>query len=176
MLIENFIVEYANYRRIGEKAISQVSDEDLNRVINADNNSIAILVRHISGNFLSRFTDFLTSDGEKPWRDRDSEFEGTAFDRDAVEATWARGWDVLESELAKLSDEQLSGTVLIRGEAWTVHGALCRSLAHVAMHVGQIVLLARIFAEENWKWISIPKGKSRDFNKKMEKETGAKIL
>ena len=174
MIVKDFIVEYASYRRIGEKAISQVSDEDLNRAVSVDNNSIAVLVRHISGNFVSRFTGFLTSDGEKPWRDRDSEFAETSYDRKSVEAMWARGWDVLESELAKLSDEQLSDTVFIRGEAWTVHAALCRSLAHVAMHVGQIVLLARIFAEENWKWISIPKGKSREFNEKMETKRSEK--
>jgi Protein of unknown function (DUF1572) len=163
-MIKDFVDEYARYRSIGEKAMAQVSDDDLNRVVSLDANSIAMLVRHISGNLLSRFTDFLTSDGEKSWRNRDSEFEDVQCDRQAVETMWARGWEVLESELSKLGDEHLQQTVSIRSRAWTVHDALCRSLAHVAMHIGQIVLLARILTEGNWKWITIPKGKSREYN------------
>ena len=163
-MIKDFVDEYARYRSIGEKAMAQVSDDDLNRVVSLDANSIAMLVRHISGNLLSRFTDFLTSDGEKSWRNRDSEFEDVRYDRQAVETMWAQGWEVLESELSKLGDEHLQQTVSIRSRAWTVHDALCRSLAHVAMHIGQIVLLARILTEGNWKWITIPKGKSREYN------------
>ena len=163
-MIKDFVDEYARYRSIGEKAMAQVSDDDLNRVVSFDANSIAMLVRHISGNLRSRFTDFLTSDGEKPWRNRDAEFEDVHYDRQAVETMWAQGWEVLESELSKLGDEHLLQSVSIRGRGWTVHDALCRSLAHVAMHVGQIVLLARILTEGNWKWITIPKGKSREYN------------
>jgi hypothetical protein len=171
-MIKDFIDEFARYRSIGEKAIQQVSDEALNEVLSDDNNSIAMIVRHISGNLTSRFTDFLTSDGEKPWRDRDSEFEDTQYDRRDVEQMWAEGWDVMESELSKLSDEHLQRHVYIRGQVLTVHAALCRSLAHFSYHVGQIVLLARIFNGGDWKWITIPKGLSQEYNRNPTKEKG----
>jgi hypothetical protein len=171
-MLKEFAEEYARYRVVGEKAMRQVSDDDLNVVIGPDNNSIAMLVRHISGNFISRFTDFLTTDGEKPWRNRDSEFEDAKYERKDVEKMWAEGWQALEAELARLSDEDLKRTVFIRGQAWTVHGALCRSLAHVASHIGQIVLLARILNDGKWDWITIPKGQSPqyDANPTMEKK------
>ena len=163
-MLKDFIDEYARYRRIGEKAIQQLADTELNIVVSSDINSIAIIVRHISGNFISRFTDFLSSDGEKPWRDRDSEFQEATYTRDAIEKMWAEGWRVLESELATLTDEQLQNTVSIRGQPWTVHDALCRSLAHVSYHIGQIVVMARILKQGDWDWISIPRNKSRDYN------------
>jgi Protein of unknown function (DUF1572) len=171
-MIKDFVYEYSRYRIIGEKAMRQVSEDELNKVLGADNNSIATIVRHISGNLVSRFTDFLTSDGEKPWRDRDSEFEDKESNRQQLEEMWARSWTLLESELSKLGDEHLDHKVLIRGHAWTVHEALCRSLAHVSYHVGQLVLLARILNDGNWEWISIPKGGSGEYNKNpiMEKK------
>ena len=171
-MIQDFAEEYARYRIVGEKAMRQVSDDALNKALGADNNSMATIARHISGNLLSRFTDFLTSDGEKPWRDRDSEFDDKHHDRREIEEMWTRSWNLLESELSKLGDEHLQQKVLIRGHAWTVHEALCRSLAHVSYHVGQLVLLARILTEGDWEWISIPKGGSREYNKKptMEKK------
>lgn len=166
-MIENFVKEYQSYHRIGAKALAQVPDEALNRVIGADNNSVAVIVRHISGNLRSRFTDFLTSDGEKPWRDRDSEFADLSYDRQAVERMWAEGFEVVERELAALNDADLERQVMIRNVPHTVHEALCRSVAHTAYHVGQIVLLARILTESDWQWISIPKGKSQAVNQKM---------
>lgn len=169
-LIKDLVDEYARYRSIGERAIQQVPDESLNSVLGADNNSIAVIVRHISGNLVSRFTDFLNSDGEKPWRDRDSEFQDRHYDRRDVERLWAEGWAVLEAQLSELTDEQMQNQVYIRGQAWTIHAALCRSLAHVAYHVGQIVLLARILNDGNWKWLSIPKGQSGEYNMNPTKE------
>jgi hypothetical protein len=169
-MIKDFISEFARYRDIGEKAMRQVSDVALNEVPGPDKNSIAIIVRHISGNLVSRFTDFLTSDGEKPWRDRDSEFQDISYDRREVERIWSDGWAVLESELSKLSDDGLQQHVYIRGRAWTIHDALCRSLAHVSYHVGQIVLLARILNDAEWQWITIPKGQSREYNMNPTKE------
>ena len=166
----DFVDEYARYRVIGEKAMRQISEDGLNKVLGPDNNSIATIVRHISGNLLSRFTDFLTSDGEKPWRDRDSEFEDKESNRQQLEEMWLRSWNLLESELSKLGDEHLNQKVLIRGHAWTVHEALCRSLSHVSYHVGQLVLLARILSDVNWEWISIPKGGSDEYNKKPKME------
>jgi len=170
MLTKSFLDEYSRYRATGEKAIAQVSDDALNRVASADGNSIAVLVRHISGNMISRFTDFLASDGEKPWRDRDSEFESGPFSRQAVDDAWKRGWEVLEREVGRLRDEDLARTVTIRGQTMTVHEALVRNIAHVAMHIGQIILLARVFAGEKWTTLSIPRGQSREFNQQLAQD------
>ncbi|MDR1990508.1 MAG: DUF1572 domain-containing protein [Acidobacteriaceae bacterium] len=166
MFVKDFIDEYERYRLIGERALAQVSGDGLNRVVAPDGNSVAMLVRHISGNFTSRFTNFLTSDGEKPWRNRDDEFAEGTYSRAEVDETWTAGWRVLNAELRNLTEDDLARTVTIRGQALTVHAALSRSLAHVAMHVGQIVLLARILATKDWQWISIPKGQSQQYNQK----------
>ena len=165
MLISNFIDEYKRYRALGENAMSQVSDGALNVLSVGDGNSIAMIARHVGGNLRSRFTDFLSSDGEKPWRNRDSEFEEGPFTRAQVDDAWSGGFDVVEAELAKLRDEDLGRPVKIRGAEFPVHEALCRSIAHTAMHAGQIVLLAKIAAGDNWKTLSIPKGKSAEFNR-----------
>jgi len=164
MFVKDFVDEYARYRLMGEKAMAQVSEEGLNRVVAPDGNSIAMIVRHIGGNFVSRFTNFLTEDGEKPWRNRDGEFADGVYGRTEIEDAWTTGWSILESELGHLTDADLERFVTIRGTELTVHEALCRSLAHVASHVGQIVLLARIVAPERWQWISIPKGQSQQYN------------
>lgn len=171
MLIKNFIDEYQKYRTMAEKAMAQISDEALNEIPVAEGNSIAMLARHVGGNLASRFTDFLASDGEKPWRDRDNEFADGPYERADVERIWAKGFDILAAELGKLRDEDLTKTIKIRGAELTVHEALCRSLAHAASHVGQIILLAKISAAASWKTLSIPKGKSADYNKnpKLEK-------
>jgi uncharacterized damage-inducible protein DinB len=164
-MIKNFIDEYTRYRLLGEKTMAQVSDEDLNRVIGEGTNSIAMIVRHISGNLISRFTDFLTTDGEKPWRNRESEFEEVEYTREQVDQLWSQGWQALEAELAALTDADLDKQITIRGQAHTVHEALCRSLAHVALHTGQIILLGRIMTGGDWKWLTIPKGKSEQYNR-----------
>jgi len=171
-LVKDFIDEFSRYRALGEKAMAQVSDEGLNRVPTADGNSIAIIVRHIGGNLVSRYTNFLTSDGEKPWRDRDAEFVEGPFSRIDVDGAWKAGWDVLERELAKVTDADLARTIAIRGVTLRVHEALCRSLAHTASHVGQIVLLARIDAAGQWKTLSIPKGQSSQYNQNPTLEKG----
>jgi hypothetical protein len=164
MFVKDFADEYARYRALGEKAMAQVSDEALNRVMVPDGNSIGMLVRHIGGNLVSRFTNFLTEDGEKPWRNRDGEFDDGTFSRAHVDEAWTTGWTTLETELAKLTDEDLERFVTIRGHELTVHQALCRSLAHVAMHIGQIILLARMLAPATWQTLSIPKGQSQQYN------------
>ncbi len=171
-MIKDFIDEYLRYKIIGRKAIDQVPDADLNRVIGEDANSIAVIVRHIGGNLESRFTDFLTTDGEKPWRDREAEFGQNEYGRGEIERVWEGGWAVLERELARLSDADLERQITIRGQAFTVHEALSRSLAHIAYHVGQIVLLARILKGNRWEWISIPRGQSQQYNQNptMEKK------
>ncbi len=166
------LTEFERYRLIGEKALAQVSEEDLNRLPGpiGGHNSIAMIVRHLGGNLLSRFTDFLTTDGEKPWRDRDAEFEERRYTQQEVLEWWNKGWQVLQAELAKLTDADLNRTVTIRGISLTVGEALTRSVAHVAYHVGQIVLLARIASGEQWQWISIPRGQSKDYNLNPTKE------
>lgn len=174
MLTNSFLDEYGRYRATAEKAMAQVSDDALNRVVSADGNSIATLVRHISGNMVSRFTDFLASDGEKEWRDRDGEFESGPFSREEVNDAWKRGWEVLEREVGRLRDEDLARTVTIRGQAMTVHEALVRNVAHVAMHIGQIILLARVSAGTDWNTLSIPRGQSRQFNEQMAREHPAR--
>ena len=174
MLTKSFLDEYARYRATAEKAMAQVPDEALNRVIADDGNSIATLVRHISGNMISRFTDFMASDGEKPWRDRDSEFESGPFLRQELDDAWQRGWEVLNREVGRLRDEDLTRTVTIRGQSMSVHEALVRNVTHVAMHIGQIILLARASAGAGWKTLSIPRGQSRQFNDEMAREHPAR--
>jgi uncharacterized damage-inducible protein DinB len=171
-MIEPYATEFHRYRRIAEKALEQVSDEALNRVPGPDGNSLAMLVRHLSGNLLSRFTDFLTSDGEKPWRRRDEEFEERAYTRAEVEEMWRRGWEVLDGALDSVSESDLSRKVTIRGQELRVDAALARSLAHLAYHVGQMVLMARREQGSDWIWISIPKGGSEQYNRKPTKERG----
>jgi uncharacterized damage-inducible protein DinB len=156
--------EYRRYRQLGERALAQLPDAALNHVSAPDGNSPAMLVRHLSGNLASRFTDFLSSDGEKPWRDREQEFAERPYTRAEVDALWADGWRVLEATLSGLAEADLARTVTIRGEPWSVHAALTRSLAHVAYHVGQLVLLARQGAAAPWQWLSIPKGASAAYN------------
>ncbi len=170
MLIDDIRAEYARYRLLAERAIAQVSDEALNHVPAPDTNSMAMLMRHIAGNFVSRFTDFLTTDGEKPDRDRDREFDEGVYDRADVEAAWKKGWNVLDSELAALTDADLDRTVTIRGQPHTVHEALGRSVAHLAYHVGQMVLLARVHAGSDWKWLTIPKGQSQAYNRSPDRD------
>jgi hypothetical protein len=170
MFVKDFVDEYVRYQQLGEKAVAQASDDGLNRVVAPDGNSIAVLVRHVSGNLVSRFTDFLTSDGEKPSRDRDGEFAGGAFARAEIDAAWKRGFGVVFGELAKMSDADLARAVSIRGVSLTAHEALCRSVAHTAMHTGQIILLARIVAPGDWQTLSIPRGQSKQYNANPTKE------
>src|SRR5438132_1453197 len=172
MLVDDFITEYNRYRALGEKSMAQIPDDALNALPEPESNSIAMIVRHISGNFASRFTDFLTADGEKPWRDRDREFETRRYTRTEVDELWRAGWTVVEDQLKQLRDADLEKTVTIRGQPLTVHAALSRSLAHVAYHVGQIVLLARVHVGAGWQSLSIPKGKSGDYNRAPTRERG----
>jgi len=169
--VKDFIDEFRRYRAQGERAMAQVSDDALNHVPVAEGNSIAMIVRHIGGNLTSRFTDFLTTDGEKPTRDRDGEFNERSYSRGEIEASWIAGFDALERALASIPEDELTRTVTIRAASLTVHEALCRSLAHTAQHIGQIVLLAKIAAGADWKTLTIPRGQSALYaqNPKFEK-------
>src|SRR5262245_45086934 len=134
--MKDFIDEFERYRIIGEKAMAQVSDDSLNQVVGEGGNSIAVIVRHISGNLISRFTDFLTSDGEKPWRNRDSEFDEVVYSRKEMNELWSRSWEVLKTALSELNDSDLQKQITIRGHSLTVQEALLRSVAHTAHHIG----------------------------------------
>jgi hypothetical protein len=149
------------------KAIVQIPDEMLHVPLDANTNSIAVIMRHVAGNLLSRWTDFLTTDGEKPWRNRDSEFVDTFGGREELVAYWDSGWKRMFDTLVSLTAADLGKTVTIRGEPHSVPLAIQRSLAHCGYHVGQIVLIARIHAGEKWQTITIPRGGSAEFNKKM---------
>lgn len=151
-------------------AISQVKDDDLHKVLAGDSNSIAVIMNHISGNLKSRFTNFLTEDGEKSWRRRDEEFEEKSEERTILFRRWDESWKILFQEISSLKDPDLSRVVRIRGKELTVADALQRSLAHLSYHVGQIVFLARIHAGKGWKSLSIPRGKSEEYNLHPTKE------
>lgn len=156
--------EYRRYKALGEGAIEQVTDEQLSQVSSDGGNSIATLVWHISGNPVSRFTDFLQSDGEKPWRDRDAEFLHRIVPRAELRAKWEQGWTVLFRSPADLDDERLYAGAKIRGVPLSVHEALHRSLAHTSYHVGQIVFLGRAFRGGEWRHLSILPGGSAAYN------------
>ncbi len=156
--------EYRRYKTTGERAIEQLSDEQVSQGSSSGGNSVATLVCHISGNLVSRFTDFLQSDGEKPWRDRDAEFAGRAVSREELREKWENGWAVLFRALADLDDEGLHAVVRIRGVPLSVHEALHRSLSHTSYHVGQIVFLAKALLGAQWRHLSIPPGGSAAYN------------
>ena len=155
--------EYRRYQALGEGTFRQLSAEEL-VTDTAGANSIAMIVWHIAGNLESRFTDFLTTDGEKPWRNRDSEFEPRTPTRSEIEEKWSRGWRVLLASLQELSDDDLGRCVIIRGVSMRVDEALLLSVAHAAYHVGQIVYLGKCFRGESWESLSIPPGKSDEYN------------
>jgi hypothetical protein len=157
---------FVSYKTLGEKAIGQVSEKKLFRQFNEESNSIATIVRHLSGNMLSRWTDFLTTDGEKSWRNRDTEFENEIETRAELFSIWDEGWTRMFDTIEELNDEDLKRIVYIRGEAHTVIEAINRQIAHYSYHIGQIVFLAKMVSKKQWKSLSIPKGKSKEFNEK----------
>ena len=165
--------EYLRYKRIAEGAIAQLSDADLLLPGPGDGNSIAVLCWHLAGNFRSRFTDFLTSDGEKPWRHREEEFTRRAVTKDELLAYWEGGWAVLLDALGRLTDTDLDRQVTIRGQPLRVAEALLRSLAHASYHVGQIVYQARGLKAGDWRWLSIPPGRSDEYNARPTMEKAA---
>jgi hypothetical protein len=152
-------------KRLADRAVEQVPDDKLRIALDENTNSIAVIMKHIAGNLLSRWTDFLTTDGEKPWRNRDDEFVDSFSSRAELLAYWERGWTCLLGTLRSLKPEDLGKTVSIRGEPHSVPLALERSLGHTCYHIGQIVQIARIHAGENWKTLTIPRGGSEQFNK-----------
>jgi hypothetical protein len=155
--------EYRRYRALGDEAMAQLDPEQLHARLGASDNSIATIVTHMAGNLRSRFTDFLSSDGEKPWRDRDREFVPGEPSRDELLRAWNEGWTTLFDSLARLSDADLERTVTIRALPLTVLDALHRSLAHASYHVGQIVYVAKSLRGDRWRYLSIPPGQSEAY-------------
>jgi uncharacterized damage-inducible protein DinB len=175
LYLEDVAAQFRTYKSLADRALAQVRDEDLFVALDPESNSLAVLIQHMAGNLISRWTDFLTTDGEKPDRDRDSEFEtkdGTA--RAALLARWEEGWSRLFKALAGLTEEDLTRTVTIRAEPHSVIRAINRQLTHQAYHTGQIVFLAKHLASEHWKNLSVPRGKTREFNAEMLARSGAK--
>ncbi len=165
--IEDSLAVFRYYKKLSERAMEQVSDEQLCAVLDGEMNSIAIIVKHMTGNMRSRWTDFLTTDGEKPNRNRDSEFEDPPAMRAALMQEWENGWNCVFGALEPLTDADLGRTVTIRGEAHSVMQAINRQVAHYSHHVGQIVLLAKHFCGGQWKTLSVPRNQSAEFNRKV---------
>jgi hypothetical protein len=162
--LESVKKQFLYYKTLGEKAIEQLEPEQLFVSVNEDTNSIATIIKHISGNMLSRWTDFLTSDGEKEWRNRDTEFENDLQSKEEVLEVWNKGWNVFLDTLNSLKPEQLSDIIYIRNEGHTVIEAINRQLAHYPYHVGQIVFYAKQLKNSSWESLSIPKNKSGNYN------------
>jgi len=174
-IIENYkrdvLESFRSYKKLADKAIAQVSDEEFFQTIDAESNSIATIAKHIAGNLHSRWTNFLTTDGEKPDRQRDREFvvlEGET--RASIMEFWESGWKILFEAIEPIAPEDFSKKVLIRGDAHTVVEAINRQLTHYSSHIGQIIFLAKHFRVEDWHTLSVPKNKSAEFNEFLEKQ------
>ncbi len=168
-MIQNYLQsvnkQFEYYKLLGEKTFDQLSEKELFWQINPDSNSVAIIVNHLSGNMKSRWTDFLTSDGEKEWRNRDSEFEDIINSKEKLIEKWDEGWDCLFQALDTINENNFNTIVYIRNQGHTIVEAINRQIAHYAYHIGQIVFAGKMIKGKNWKTLSIPKGKSTDFNK-----------
>lgn len=156
--------QFLYYKTLGEKTFDQLEAEQFFVSLNENTNSIAVIVKHLSGNMLSRWTDFLSSDGEKDWRNRDDEFHDTLNTKEDVVAVWDKGWDCFLTTLNELKPEQLSQIIYIRNEGHTVVEAINRQLAHYSYHIGQIVFYGKLLKTSEWNSLSIPKNKSTDYN------------
>ncbi|HLA57086.1 MAG TPA: DUF1572 family protein [Flavobacterium sp.] len=162
--LESARKQFLYYKMLGEKAVAQLEPEQLFVSLNEDTNSIAVIIKHMSGNMLSRWTDFLTTDGEKEWRNRDDEFEETFTTKDEIVAAWDKGWKCFSDALDSVKPEQLSDIIYIRNEGHTVVEAINRQLAHYPYHIGQIIFYAKLLKKGHWDSLSIPKNKSGSYN------------
>lgn len=172
-LIESFEAEYRRYKALGEGAMAQVSDAELCAAGTDTDNAIVAVVWHLTGNLISRFTDFRTTDGEKPDRNREGEFDQRQVTRAEVMERWNKGWDALLGAIAGLTDDDLSAPITIRRQPLRIDEALLRSLSHTAYHTGQIVYLAKAFRGAEWKSLSIPRGMSDAYNQMATREHAA---
>lgn len=162
--LESVKKQFAYYKLLGEKTFDQVSDEQLFWQVNPESNSIATIVKHLNGNMLSRWTDFLTTDGEKEWRKREEEFDNDIQSRSALLAKWNEGWDCLFNAINPLSESDLTKEIYIRNQGHTVMEAINRQLAHYPYHIGQIVFIGKMLMNNKWTSLSIPRGNSQAYN------------
>ena len=166
--LQSAIKKFQEQKLLGEKTFAQLDDKDLFYKPSTESNSIAVIVQHLSGNMLSRWTNFLTEDGEKPWRERDKEFEDILTTKDEVLLTWNKGWRRVLNTLGLLQPEDLMKTITIRSEPLLVVDTIIRQIDHYGYHVGQIVYIGRLIKNEDWQTLSIPKNKSSDYNEAMK--------
>ncbi|MFC4721850.1 DUF1572 family protein [Geojedonia litorea] len=171
--LQSVIKQFQYYKSLADKTIAQLNFEELQKEFAPDSNSISIIVKHMTGNMLSRWTNFLTEDGEKPWRHRDTEFEDTYTSKEELSAAWENGWNCVFKALETLKHEDLERIVYIRNQGHTVTEAINRQLAHYSYHVGQIVFLGKLIKGSDWQSLSIPKGQSESYNRdKFSEEKG----
>ena len=170
LTIDEATAPFHSQKRLAERAMEQLDDETLHAALDANTNSIAVIVKHMAGNRASRWTDLLTSDGAKPWRDRDGEFIDTFTSRAEMMQAWEAGWARVFETLGSLAaDDNLAKQVRTRGEPGTVAWAIMRQISHYGYHVGQIVLIARVLAKDDWRVLTIPRGGSKEFNDRMSR-------
>ena len=162
-----FIKRFLYYKELGDRSLAQLSEEQIFWQYNEESNSIAIIINHVAGNMRSRWTNFLTEDGEKSWRNRDSEFENNFKTKEEFLEYWEKGWSCLFEALNQITDENINSTIYIRGEAHSVLDAVFRQLAHYPYHIGQIVYIAKMIKNQDWQTLSIARNKSADFNQEM---------
>lgn len=165
--LKDSIKRFQYYKELGDKTLAQLQDADLLVQPSSESNSIAVIIQHMYGNMMSRWTNFLTEDGEKDWRKRDAEFEVMPLSREDILSFWNAGWECLFNTLHSLTPADLSKTITIRTEPLLVYDAILRQLAHYPYHVGQIVYIGRLLKNKDWKSLSISKGASNDFNMQM---------
>ncbi len=165
--LQDSVSLFRQYKNLVERAIAQVTDEQLTATLDTEMNSIATVVKHMAGNMRSRWTDFLTTDGEKPDRNRDAEFTDPPHTRESLLALWEEGWNYLFAALEALSEEDMERRVTIRGEAHSVMQAINRQIGHYAYHCGQIVLLAKHFRHADWQSLTVPRGQSSEFHRRV---------
>jgi hypothetical protein len=171
--LQSALRQFRMYKKLGDSAMQQVDDKGLFLQPNEESNSIATIVKHMHGNMLSRWTDFMTTDGEKPWRQRDAEFDNDLQTRESVLQKWEEGWQCLFNALESITDDDLNKIIYIRNEGHTVLEATNRQIAHYSYHVGQIVYIAKMLKNDGWQSLSIPRNKSKEYNeKKFSEEKG----
>lgn len=168
LFLHSVIKRFKEYKVLGEKTFDQLNDEEMNRSPNEESNSIAVIIQHLHGNMLSRWTNFLTEDGEKEWRKRDDEFEVRPFSKQQLIDKWNEGWNVFLNALESLTPDDLSKTITIRSQPLNVVDAINRQMAHYCSHVGQIVYLGKWIRANKWSSLSIPRNKSQEFNQQMQ--------
>lgn len=165
-----YVGEYKRYRQLLDKTLAQVNDEEFFEVLAPSTNSIAVIMKHLAGNLVSRFSDFLTTDGEKEWRNREGEFEVSGLKRKDIKDSFDKSWQILSDNVWALKETDMKRTITIRKVEMTVEEALTRSITHFSYHVGEILFIARCFRAEDWEYLSIAPGKTSEYMKNPNKE------